>query len=148
MRDLVLFDYLDFEVVEGDFFYKIVLIKTGFAVTFKFTDRGVQPDGFAQIKFIADFVKCVKNFVCPRIFPIILNDCVAQHVIIFPDFPPNSHGFDTPVDFVFLRFAVLADSFSELFSALDSLSVSDAFSVSVAWYSVMLLAEILSLFIK
>ena len=42
--------------VEGDFFYKTILVKTSFAVAFEFLNIGIEPDWFAEIKVVADLI--------------------------------------------------------------------------------------------
>ena len=44
--------------------HKIVLIEPGFVVFFKVCHRGIQPNRFGQIKFIADGIDGGKDFLC------------------------------------------------------------------------------------
>lgn len=59
----VLFDHLDLQEIEGDFFDKAILPEACPAQAFEFGDVGIQPDGLAQVKFITDIVQSMKNFV-------------------------------------------------------------------------------------
>ena len=59
----VLFDHLDLQEIEGDFFDKAVLPETSPAKALEFGNVGIQPDGLAQVKFITDVIQSMKNFV-------------------------------------------------------------------------------------
>lgn len=85
------FNDMNFQKIKINRFHKIVLVETGLAMALKFSDGGVQPDRFAQIKFIADLVKSLENLVGPGIFAVICDDGVSEKVIVFYNFKPNAH---------------------------------------------------------
>ena len=84
-----------FEVIEINTFYKVVLGKTGFIVTFKIAYISVEPDWLAKIELITDFVQGIKNFVRAGIVIIIAYDAVPKHTIV-PKFlcPHTKHEKD------------------------------------------------------
>ena len=43
-------------------------------MAFKFIDRVIKPQRFTQIKFIADFIQGMKNFMRTGIIGLITND--------------------------------------------------------------------------
>lgn len=53
---VLFFNHMYLKIVKINRVDKAVLIKSGFAVTFEFRDRGIKPDRFAQVKFVADAV--------------------------------------------------------------------------------------------
>ena len=59
----IFFDDLYFQIIEGNGFGEIVLGKAGFAVKLEIPHRGVQPDGMPKVKFRADFINGMKNFM-------------------------------------------------------------------------------------
>lgn len=73
----VFFDDLYFEVIEGNGFGEIVLGKAGFAVKLEIPHRGVEPDGVTQIKFCADFINGMKNFMGAGIGSGILHNHIV-----------------------------------------------------------------------
>lgn len=85
---LILLDYLNFQVVEGDFFYKAILAETCFGSALKLPDGSVQPDRIFQIKFIAKLFQAMKNFMCACIFPVIADNRIFEKVVVLPDFSP------------------------------------------------------------
>ena len=50
--------------IKFDFFYEIVLPEFRRTVLLEFTDIGVQPDRFAEIKNQTDFIQSVEDFMC------------------------------------------------------------------------------------
>ena len=59
----VFLQHLNFQIIKINGVDEVVLGKAGLAVTLKFRNIGVQPDGFAQIKLPAEFINPSKNFV-------------------------------------------------------------------------------------
>ena len=55
-RGIILY-HLYFQIIKINRIYKIILIKSSLGMPFKLCDRGVQPERFAQIKFITDLVQ-------------------------------------------------------------------------------------------
>lgn len=85
---LIFLDYLDFQIVERNLFDEAVLKKAGFRMIFELADIAVEPDRFSEIEAQTDLVKRVKDFMRPRILPVIRNDGILKHMIFFPDFGP------------------------------------------------------------
>lgn len=79
-----------FKIIEINTFYKVVLSKTGFIVTFKIAYVSVEPDWLAKVELITDFVYGVKDFVCAGIVVIIAYDAVPKHTIVFKFFCPHT----------------------------------------------------------
>ena len=69
---------MDFQVIEVNGIYKVILIKAGFVVPLEFLNCGIQPDGFAQVKFIADSISGMEDFMSARIRCIIADDGIAH----------------------------------------------------------------------
>lgn len=80
---LIFLDHMNFQKIEINFFYKIILVKAGFAVPFKFGDGGFQPDGLSQIELQADFLQGVKYLMGAGLLPSVLNNGILYHPIIF-----------------------------------------------------------------
>lgn len=55
------FDYLNFQKIEVHRFDKAVSGKTCLTVNLKLTYRGIQPDRFFQVKFVADFIQGLED---------------------------------------------------------------------------------------
>ena len=55
---------------------------------FKFFDGGIQPDGLAQIKFIADGIQRVEYFMRAGVLGIIADDGIPEHSVVFKFFSP------------------------------------------------------------
>ena len=64
------------QVIKVDLIHEAVLEEPGSCVTAKFADVGVQPDGLAQIESIADFIQCMKDFVCAGVFAVVTDSDV------------------------------------------------------------------------
>ena len=79
---LILLDHMNFQKIEIYFFYKIILMKAGLAVPFKFGDGGFQPDGLSQIELQADLFQSVEYLMGAGLFPAILNNGILYHSII------------------------------------------------------------------
>lgn len=65
---VILFNYLDLQIIKINLLYKIILIKSGFSMFLKMSDCRFQPDWVSQIHFITDTFQTTKNLVGPRIF--------------------------------------------------------------------------------
>ena len=85
---LIFFYNLYFKVIKIYGIYEIVLIESGFGVSFEFVYRVVKPDWFTKIEFITDLVQCVKDFVRTCVFCIITDDGIPEHPVIFKFFCP------------------------------------------------------------
>lgn len=79
---LILFNDLDLQIIKLNGFYKIILIKSCFAVAFEFSYGLIQPDGLAQVKLIANFVKGPENLVGTGVIAVVGNAGVLQHMVI------------------------------------------------------------------
>lgn len=92
---------MNFQIIKIDGFHKIILRKPGFFMTLEFGDIGIQPDGFAQIEPITDFIQGGKDFVRTGLFTVIFNYNVRNHMIIAKNFTPKpEHEKALPVTFV------------------------------------------------
>ena len=58
-------------------------------MTLELCDRGVQPDRFAQVKFITDLIQSVKYFVRAGVGGLISDHGIPQHSVIFKFFSIN-----------------------------------------------------------
>lgn len=67
---LILFDHMDFQVIEINAVDKIVLGKSGTVMAFEVLDGFLQPDRLAQVECIADFIQCPENFMGSGVFGI------------------------------------------------------------------------------
>ena len=78
----------EYSIATVSYTHLVVLGKASLAVTLKFRNIGVQPDGFAQIKLPAEFINPSKNFVRAGICGGVLINIVLLHVIGLPDSSP------------------------------------------------------------
>lgn len=67
---------MDFQIIEVDGLDKIVLIEPRFVMPFKFIYRSVQPNGFAKVELVNDFVQGAEYFVGPCIAAAIADDSI------------------------------------------------------------------------
>ena len=67
---------------------KAVLVESCFGMPFEFVDIDIQPDWFAKIKFVADFIQSIKNLVCSGIVTVITDGSVFDHTVVFKFFSP------------------------------------------------------------
>ena len=51
------FNHLDFQKIKINRIHETVLIESRFGMPLEFVDIHIQPDRFAEIKFIADFIQ-------------------------------------------------------------------------------------------
>ena len=65
---------MNFQIVKFNRIYEVILMKSCFCMSFEFINIGIQPDWIAQIKFMADFVNRMKNFVCAGVIVINFYD--------------------------------------------------------------------------
>ena len=75
---VILFNYLDLQIIKINLLYKIILIKSGFSMFLKMSDCRFQPDWVSQIHFITDTFQTTKNLVGPRIFGVIADYSIFQ----------------------------------------------------------------------
>ena len=73
---------MNFQIVEINTFYKIILGKARLGVTLEFRDGFVQPDRLSQIELIAYFVQSAKDLVGAGIVARILDAGILKHMII------------------------------------------------------------------
>lgn len=72
-------------------FNKLILSKTGFGVKLEIVDIRIQPDRFAQIKFITDIIKGLKYHLGPGKTVIADTDGgVLDQMVVFDDFSPHT----------------------------------------------------------
>ena len=83
MSTLIFFDDLNFQVVEFDAFYKVILCKTGFAVALKVCYGFIQPERPAQVKLHTYLVQSPKNLVGPGIRAVVSDTGILQHTVVF-----------------------------------------------------------------
>ena len=83
MAILIFFNYLNFQVVEVNVLYEIVLRKPCLAVAFKLGYCFVQPHRPPQVKTAAYFIQSAEDLVRPGIGTAVLNAGVLQHAIVF-----------------------------------------------------------------
>lgn len=67
--------------------HKTVLVKSCFGMPFEFVDIHIQPDWFAEIKFIADHIQSIENLVGSCIVAVITDGGVFDHTVVFNSFP-------------------------------------------------------------
>ena len=85
------FDDLYLQIVKFNMFNKLILSKTGLGVKLEIVDVGVQPDRFAQIKFIADVIKRLKHHLGPGKAVVADTDGgVLDQMVVFDDFSPHT----------------------------------------------------------
>ena len=65
---------MNFQIVKFNRIYEVILMKSCLCMSFEFINIGIQPDWIAQIKFMADFVNCMKNLVCAGVIVINFYD--------------------------------------------------------------------------
>lgn len=85
---LVFFYNLNFQIVKIDTVYKIVLPETGFAVPLEITDIHIQPDGFGQVKSLADFGNSMKNLGRTGFIAVIAYDHIIDQPVMVKSFGP------------------------------------------------------------
>lgn len=71
VQQSVFFDDMEFQIIEVDVIYKAVRAKAGLCVALELLDIGVQPDGPAQVKGMADLIQRMKYFMRPGIFGVV-----------------------------------------------------------------------------
>lgn len=79
----VLLDHMNFQKIEINLFYEMILTETGFAVPLKFGDGRLQPDRFSQVELQADFFQGVEYLVGARLLPPVLNYGISYHSVVF-----------------------------------------------------------------
>ena len=90
---LIFLNDLDFHIVEVYRVNEIVLPEAGLGMVLKLADGGFQPDGFAQVEFIAGFLQRMKNLMCSCICTVIADDGIFHQMIVFHQFNPKTkHG--------------------------------------------------------
>ena len=72
---LIFLNDLDFHIVEVYRVNEIILPEAGLGMVLKLADGGFQPDGFAQVEFIAGFFYSIKYFFSPE--SILLIDIIC-----------------------------------------------------------------------
>lgn len=65
-----------------------VLIESRFGMPLEFVDIHIQPDRFAEIKFIANLIQSIENLVGSCIVAVITDGGVFDHMIVFKFFSP------------------------------------------------------------
>ena len=79
----IFLDHVNFQKIEINLFYKMILTETGFAVPLKFGYGRLQPDRFPQVELQADFFQGVEYLVGARLFPSVLNYGISYHSVVF-----------------------------------------------------------------
>lgn len=85
---LVFFNNLDFQIIKIDTVYKIVLPETGFAMSLEITNIHIQPDGFGQVKSLADFGNSMKNLGRTGFITVIAYDHIIDQTVMLKSFAP------------------------------------------------------------
>ena len=67
---------------------KAVLVESCFGMPLKFVNIDIQPDRFAEIKFIADLIQSIENLVGSCIATVITDGGIFDHMIVFKFFSP------------------------------------------------------------
>lgn len=78
----IFLDHVNFQKIEINFFYKIILMKTRLAVPFKLGDGAFQPDRLSQIELQADFFQRVKYLVGACFLSPVLDHGIFYHAVV------------------------------------------------------------------
>ena len=78
----VLFDYIDFQIVEVYLLHKGVTCKPGPGVPLEISDCGVQPHRNGQVKLNTGRLQSPEDLVCPGIVGGILDHCILDEVVV------------------------------------------------------------------
>lgn len=98
---------MNFQKIKGNFFYKIILGKTGLIMPFKFADIGVQPDGLRQIKNETGICHSLKDFGGPAHVRIIQSDDrILKQAVFFKNFHPHAKHHSQ----LLLHYRIIAES--------------------------------------
>lgn len=84
----VLFKNLNFQKVKIDGFYKIILIKTGFRIFFKFIHRDVKPDRLAEVELVSDCFQSAEYLMGSGIVAVVANNGIFYEMVVFNNFCP------------------------------------------------------------
>ena len=79
---------MNLQIIKINGVYEIILGKPCLVVALEFFDVRVQPDWFAQVKFIADGVQSVEDLMCPGIVVILTDNGIPDHSIVFEFLSP------------------------------------------------------------
>ena len=82
------FDHLDFQKIKINGIHKAVLVESRFGMPFEFVDIDIQPDWFAEIKFIAYLIQSIENLVGSGIVAVITDGGIFDHTVVFKFFSP------------------------------------------------------------
>ena len=77
------FNHLDFQKIKINRIHETVLIESRFGMPLEFVDIHIQPDRFAEIKFIADLIQSIENLVGSCIATVITDGGIFDHMIVF-----------------------------------------------------------------
>ena len=77
---------MEFQIVEIHVVNKAVRAKAGLCMTFEFLNIGIEPDGPAKVKGLADLIQRMKYFMCPGIFCVVCDRDVPDESIVFAYF--------------------------------------------------------------
>ena len=102
-----LLNHMDFQKVKANPLHKVILGKPRLPMLFKFLHRSIQPNRLALVKFIANFLQCPENLMCPCILAFIRNDSIFDEPVAFPYLKPNTHTIE------FLSFLVSKQPYME-----------------------------------
>ena len=74
--------------VKIDGFYKIILIKTGFRIFFKFIHRDVKPDRLAEVELVSDCFQSAEYLMGSGIVAVVANNGIFYEMVVFNNFCP------------------------------------------------------------
>lgn len=84
----ILFKNLNFQKVKINGFYKIILIKTGFRIFFKFIHRDVKPDRLAEVELVSDCFQSAEYLMGSGIVAVVANNGIFYEMVVFNNFCP------------------------------------------------------------
>ena len=65
-------------------------------MAFEFLNIGIEPDGPAEVKGLADLIQRMKYFMCPGIFCVVCDRDVPDESIVFAYFSPYTKHKHSP----------------------------------------------------
>lgn len=90
VKGSVLLNHVNFQIVKRYFFYKVILMKPGPAVAFKFGYGSVQPERLSQIKLQADLLQSVEDLMGARLLAAVFDHGILYHSVVFPFLGPQT----------------------------------------------------------